>query len=450
MNSHLGIDTGTTTQHHDPGNQLGEEYENTPVPPHARKGFPSIAAVWFGFPMNLGNAVFGGVIVFNLGLINGLIALLLGNLVLFGYVGALSYIAGETGRSFSLQAATTFGTRGRMIVTGFLSTVVIGWFSFQIGLTGTTMRDALGWAPIVGAAIAAVAFTALTTVGIRALSLLGMIATPLFVVLGAVALVYGATGNGLTADDVVHYQGSGTALTFGAAVGIVIAGFADSGTMTADFTRWSKTGKSAVAATFTAFPVSNFVAYAMGGLVVAVGGSTDPGANGGGFLGLLTGHSTALTIIAVVFVFANLGSVGTHCLYNGAVGWSGITNRTMRPVAIVLGVFGGAIALTGVWSYFLDWLNILGIFVPPIGAVLITDQLILRRRSAPSPRLRTSAFVAWIAGAAVATASHYFVRESVDALVGIVIAVAVFWVYEKVSAGASAVTASRSSDVVSA
>ncbi|NED67220.1 cytosine permease, partial [Streptomyces sp. SID10244] len=159
--------------------------------------------------------------------------------------------------------------------------------------------------------------------------------------------------------------GSGTALTFGAAVGIVIAGFADSGTMTADFTRWSKSGKSAVAATFTAFPVSNFVAYALGGLVVAVGGSTDPATNGGGFLGLLTGHSALLTAVAVFFVFANLGSVASHCLYNGAVGWSGITKLTMRPVAVALGVLGAAIALTGVWSYFLDWLNILGIFVPP-------------------------------------------------------------------------------------
>lgn len=258
--------TTEATPTHDPGHRdlaadLSDEYEHEPVPPHARKSLASIAAVWFGFPMNLGNAVFGGVIVYNLGLINGLIAILLGNLVLFGYVGALSYIAGTTGRNFSLQALVTFGTTGRLIAVGFLSTVVIGWFSFQIGLTGTTMEDALGWMPIVGAALAAVLFTGLTTVGIRALSWLGMIATPLFVVLGGIALFYGATGNGLSFNDVVSYEGTGTALTFGAAVGIVIAGFADSGTMTGDFTRWSTSGKSAVVATFTAFPVSNFVAY---------------------------------------------------------------------------------------------------------------------------------------------------------------------------------------------
>ncbi|NDZ95097.1 cytosine permease [Streptomyces sp. SID6673] len=433
---------------HDVGQQpdrpadLGEEYEHEPVPIEARRSLSSIAAVWFGFPMNLGNAVFGGVIVYNLGFVNGMIALLLGNLILFGYVGALSYIAGKTGRSFSLQALATFGTTGRLIATGFLATVVIGWFSFQIGLTGTTMHDALGWSPMLAAAIGALIYTGLTTIGIRALSWLGMIATPLFVILGGIALYYGATGNNLAVGDVVGYEGSGTALTFGAAVGIVIAGFADSGTMTADFTRWSKSGKSAVAATFTAFPVSNFVAYALGGLVVAVGGSTDPATNGGGFLGLLTGHSALLTAVAVFFVFANLGSVASHCLYNGAVGWSGITKLTMRPVAVALGVLGAAIALTGVWSYFLDWLNILGIFVPPIGAILIVDQLVLKRSVATVTRLRASAFTAWVIGAGLATVSHYLVPGSVDALVGIVVAAAVFWTYEK-ALGRAATSESR-------
>lgn len=441
------MSTPTAAPHDHPAD-FGEEYENTPVPAGARKSLASIAAVWFGFPMNLGNAVFGGVIVYNLGFGYGMLALLLGNLVLFGYVGALSYIAGTTGRSFSLQAQATFGTTGRLIATGFLATVVIGWFSFQIGLTGTTMRDALGWTPIVGAAIAAVLYTGLTTVGIRALSWLGMIATPLFVILGGIAIYYGATGNHLSMHDVVSFSGSGTALSFGAAVGIVIAGFADSGTMTADFTRWSKDGKSAVAATFTAFPVSNFVAYALGGLVVAIGGATDPGTNGGGFLGLLTGHSAILTVIAVFFVFANLGSVATHCLYNGAVGWSGITGTRMRPVAVVLGVVGAAIALTGVWSYFLDWLNLLGIFVPPIGAILIVDQLVLKRATNRSVRLRPSAFAAWIVGAAVATVSHYTVPGSVDALVGVVVAAVVFYTIEKVLARATAAAAAPIAPVV--
>lgn len=412
----------TTT--HEPHLDLADEYEHGPVPAQARRSLTSIAAVWFGFPMCLGNAVFGGVIVYNLGTVAGLSAILIGNIVLFAYVGALSFIAGRTGKSFSLQAAATFGDRGRVIAAAFLSTVVLGWFSFQIGLTGTSLNGALGWSAVVCAVLGGIVYTGVTIIGIRALSWLGMIAAPLFIVLAIIAVTLGSASAGTSFGDVMSYHGAGTALSFGAAVSIVIAGFADSGTMTADFTRWSTSGRSAVAATFTAFPVANFISYAVGALVVAVGGSADPATQGGGFLNLLTGHGVALSAVAVVFVFINLGSVASHCLYNSAVGWSGITKLRMRTTAIALGIVGLIVAATGVWAYFLDWLNLLGIFVPPIGAVLIVDQLLLRRGSASTVSYRPTALAAWALGSAAATTSHFLIPGSIDALVGIVAAAA--------------------------
>ncbi len=72
---------------------------------------------------------------------------------------------------------------------------------------------------------------------------------------------------------------------------MVVAGFADSGTMTADFTRWSKNGRSAVIAAFSAFPVANVISYLFGVVIVAVGAAVDPLTNGGNFLPMLMGHS---------------------------------------------------------------------------------------------------------------------------------------------------------------
>ncbi|MEW1687043.1 purine-cytosine permease family protein [Streptomyces sp. NPDC091265] len=407
--------------------ELSEEYEHTPVPPSARRGLLSVSAVWFGFPMNLGNAVFGGVIVYNLGFVRGLTAILLGNLVLFGYVGVLSHAAARTGENFSLQAAGAFGARGRVIAAAFLATVVIGWFSFQIGLTGTTLHQTLGWSTWTGAVVGGVAYTAVTVVGIRALSLLGLVAVPLFVVLSGVAIGFGLQDGGTSLGGALSYGGGGHALSFGGAVGIVIAGFADSGTMTADFTRWAKDGRSGVIATLCAFPFANGVAFGVGGIVVAIGGAVNPGVDGGGFLGLLAGHGPLLTAFAVLFVFANLGSVASHCLYNAAVGWSSITGVRMRPLAVALGLLGLLAALTGVWSSFLDWLNLLGVFVPPIGAVLVVDQIRRRRSPAPVPAgYRTAAFAAWAAGAALAGAAHWLAPGAADAVVGIAVAAAVF------------------------
>jgi cytosine permease len=301
---------------------------------------------------------------------------------------------------------------------------VIGWFAFQTGLTGATLHSTLGWNEPGTILLAGVLYIAVTFVGIRALAILGAVAAPLFIVLAAVAIGFVASQRGL--GGVLGYGGhpGATVLSIGAAVTMTVAGFADSGTMTADFTRWSRSGRHAVGASATAFPLANFVSMAVGGVIVAAGAATDPDKNGGDFLGILVGHHPLLTALAVVFVFINLGSVCTHCLYNGAVGWSHITASKMRLLTIVLGVVGVIAAVAGVWTLFADWLNILGVFVPPIGAVLIADQVLLRRRAAGRPigTFRAGAFAAWAVGALVAAVVHFTAPQYAEAVAGILAA----------------------------
>jgi cytosine permease len=421
-----------TPEHH--GIELESEFEHEPVPASHRRSLASVSAVWFGFPMILTNAIFGGTIVYGLGFWRGMAAILIGNLVLFGYVGALSYVAGKTGKNYSLIAAETFGRRGGVIPAGFLATVVIGWFAFQTGLTGATLNAALGWNETAMIALAGVLYIAVTFIGIRALSVIGMVAVPLFIILGGIAVWFAARDNGIS--GITSYAGGGadaTVLSLGAAVTIVIASFADSGTMTADFTRWSRSGREAVIATFTAFPVANMVALVVGGIIVAAGAAINPAVNGGDFLSILTTHGPLLTAIAVVFVFVNLGSVCTHCLYNGAVGWSQLTGGRMRVLTIALGVIGLIAALAGVWSHFAAWLNILGIFVPPIGAVLIVDQMFFRRGARTVRSLRFQPFLAWVIGSACAYAVHVWAPQLSEAVAGLLIGAIAYAIIEALS-----------------
>jgi cytosine permease len=220
--------------------------------------------VWFGFPMILTCAVFGGVITALLGFQRGFLAIVLGNVVLMLYVGALSYLAGESGLSFALVASRVFGRYGYTVASGFLATIVVGWFAFQTGLTGLTVHESFGWHEKLVTLLAGILFIAITFIGIRALSLLGMVAAPLFLIVAAIALWLIARSGGL--GDVWNYRGvvSGAgSVSIGAAITIVVAAFADSGTMTGDFTRWSKNGRAAALAAFSAFPVANLIAQLM-------------------------------------------------------------------------------------------------------------------------------------------------------------------------------------------
>ncbi|MGE2737645.1 cytosine permease [Mycolicibacterium vaccae] len=414
---------------------LESEFEDRPVPQSHRRSTLSVSAVWFGFPMVLTCAIFGGTIVYGLGFWKGVLAIVVGNAVLFGYVGALSFLAGKTGKNFALSAAETFGRYGSKIVTGFLATVVIGWFAFQTGLTGATLNVSLGWNETLIVLIAGLLYIGVTFIGIRALTVIGMIAAPLFVILGLVAVILVTRDNGWA--GITSYEGGAsgaTVLSIGAAVTVVVASFIDSGTMTADFTRWSRGGKEAVIAAFSAFPVANLIAMLTGAVIVAAGGALNPATDGGDFLPILVDHGAVLTVLAVVFVFVNLGSVCAHCLYNGAVGWSQLIGSRMRILTLVLGAAGLAVALAGVWSHFPTWLNLLGIFVPSIGAVLIVDQLLTRRATSRElTTFRTQPFAAWIIGAACAYAVHHWAPHFSEAVVGMVCAAAAYFVIDLVS-----------------
>jgi len=406
---------------------LDPEFEHTPVPQEYRKGIPSVAAVWFGFPMVLSSAVIGGVITAMLGFKVGIVAMIVGNLLLALMVGVLSYQGGRTGVNFALTAQRTFGRQGYYVVSGLLSTVVIGWFALMIGLTGTTMHDSFGanllWMTIIGGVL----YVATTFIGIKGLSFLGWIATPFYLLIGILAIVL-ALKSGNT--HILSYQstaGAG-AISFGAAVTMVFAQFADSGTMTADFTRWAKNGPSGLIAALFAFPLGNFLAELVGAIVVASGVIPNATSNGGDIMRVLAGHNGFLTALSILFVFINLGTVSAHCLYNGAMGWSHMVKRRMRMLTIVLGIIGIIAAVSGIWGAFLNWLNLLGVIIPPIGTIIIFDQLILRRAfdSERVTNWRPLTFISWALASGIALVVNFFAPQLCVAVSGI-IAAAIFF-----------------------
>jgi len=428
------VQVSARTEHPASEHQLESEFEHGAVPASHRKSTLSVAAVWFGFPMILTCAVFGGILAALLGFQVAVVAILLGNLILFLYVGALSYLSGESGLNFALVASRVFGRLGYIVASGFLATVVVGWFAFNTGLTGLSVHQSFGWNERLATLLAGVVFVGITYLGIRALSVLGMVAAPMFVVLAAVSLYLIATRpNGL--GDVWNYQGAAGgagAMSLGAGITLVVATFADSGTMTGDFTRWAKNGRTAALAASSAFPIANGVAFLVGAAVVASGVIVDPATNGGNFLPLIAkGHGWLLSAAVLVFIFVNLGSVSTHCLYNGAVGWGHILRSRMRLLTLVLGVIGTLAAIAGVWSLFLDWLNILGVFVPPIGAVVVMDQLVLRSQAADrqTQPVRWTPFGAWAVGAVAAGWIHFEAPQYVEALAGIIVSAAAYTLF---------------------
>jgi cytosine permease len=193
-------------------------------------------------------------------------------------------------------------------------------------------------------------------------------------------------------------------MSMGVGLTVVLALFIDAGTVTADFNRWARTPAASLASTFSAFPFANLIAMLVGGVMTAA--LAVPNANPFGadnMFGYMNGKQMAwLSALAFVFLYINLGSVCSHCLYNAATGWSRILGNHMRVMAVVLGAIGIVVAAGNVWAFFIQWLSLLGILVPPIGAVILVDQYLIRPNAQIEADWRPEAFMAWAIGSVCA------------------------------------------------
>ena len=383
--------------------KLGDEFEHRPVPTAARRSMFSIIMVWIGFPMIITGAMTGSILVLGMGFARAIEAMVIGNLVMFAYVGALGVLATRTGLNFALLATPVFGKKGYAVASGLLSTLLLGWYAVQTGITGELVSSAFGLNYVAMTIVAGILYIGVTFVGVRGLHFIGLVSVPLFLGLGLWVALHSASATSWSA--IWHFSGAhGGAMSMGAGLTIVIALFADAGTVGADFNRWARSPGSSLAATFSAFPFANLVAMLFGGILTAAVGS--PKANPFGMdnmFGYMIHQNIGwLSVLAVIFLYANLGSVCSHCLYNSSIGWSRILNTRMRIAAVILGAIGIVVAAGNVWAFFIQWLSLLGIVVPPIGAIVLVHRYLIRGESLDAVDWKGRAFLAWAIGSVVA------------------------------------------------
>lgn len=392
---------------------LSDEYEHDPVPLKARRSLFSISMVWLGFPMIITGAMTGSILVAGMGFQRAVWAMVIGNLLMLAYVGALGVLGTARGHNFALIASAVFGRKGYVLASGLLSTLLLGWYAVQTGITGNLIHTAYKLDYLTMTIIAGLIYLAITFVGIKGLHWIGMVSVPLFVMLGGWVAFDSAGTAGW--DKVVAYAGANpdASMAFGIGLTIILSLFIDAGTVTADFNRWAADTRSSLIATLCAFPVANLVAMLVGGVMTAALAVPNPQPFGldNMFGYLLAQNKGWLSMLAFVFLLCNLGSVCAHCLYNASVGWSRIAHSRMRVAAVVLALIGIIIAAANVWALFIPWLSVLGILVPPIGAIIIADLFVVRTDATISEDWRPTAFVAWIVGSLVAFCVETFAPQ---------------------------------------
>jgi cytosine permease len=418
---------------------LGEEYEHHAVPLAARRSTFSVSMVWLGFPMIITGAMTGSILVAGMGFKAALLAMLIGNAFMFAYVGAMGTLGTARGFNFALLASAVFGKKGYVLASGLLSTLLLGWYAVQTGITGNLIHTAFNLDYLAVTIVAGLLYLGITYVGIHGLHWIGIVSVPLFVVFGGWVALDSASTAGWS--QVMAYAGTSPAapMALGVGITIVISLFIDAGTVTADFNRWAADKKSSLIATFCAFPFANLMAMLVGGVMTAALAVPNPQPFGlDNMFGYMLAQNVGwLSVVAFAFLFCNLGSVCAHCLYNASVGWSRIGNGRMRVFAVGLAVVGITIAAANVWALFIPWLSLLGILVPPIGAIILADLYFIRPGAQIHANWRPRAFVAWFIGSLVAYGVETYMPSLSTAISAFIAGGVGYFLLSKTAAAAS-------------
>lgn len=347
-------------QHVDP------DYSLEVVPQSARKGAGAMFVIMMGFTFFSASMSAGAKMANGMDLWTFLWALIIGSIFLGIYTGLLAWIGGDTGLSFDLLAHRSFGTVGSYLPSVLIAVTQIGWFGVGAAMFAYPVATTFGidhlWVLIIacGACMTTSAYF-----GVKGIEIVSWVSVPLIAVLGIYSMVTAVIdGGGL----VTIFEKSTGTMTLLGGVAAVIGSFISGGTATPNFARFGRTKLGVTVVTVIAFTIGNMLMFCFGAVGGAYTGKDDI------FYVMI---AQGLAIPAIIVLGANIWTTNDNALYTGSLGLSNITKVRKRPMVIVSGVLGTALA---VWLYnnFVSWLNFLNATLPPIGMIIMMDYLMHR------------------------------------------------------------------------
>ena len=173
-----------------------------------------------------------------------------------------------------------------------------------------------------------------------------------------------------------------------------MASFISGGTLTPDFTRFSKNRKVAVSSTVIAFFLGNSLMFLFGAVGAAFYHQPD-------ISEVLL--KQGMIVWAMVILGLNIWTTNDNALYASGLGFANITGLPKKTLVFFNGIAGTIMALY-LYNNFVGWLNLLNTMLPSIGGIIIADYYLVKKGSygllgdTSFEKVRPTALIAWLAG----------------------------------------------------
>ena len=383
---------------------LTQDYNRVPVPDGKTVNAWHIALIKIGIVIALPAFFTGAEIGAAMGLADACLVVIVAAFLL-ALLAALTGTVGASSRlSTSMILQFSFGRLGAKIVNLILGLTLLGWFGVTTALFGHTLNDLvirtlnIRSLPTIYMFLGGLLMIATTVFGFKALQKLSDLVVPLLLA-GIIVVAYMSTQQS-EFHSVMLIPGDGS-LSIGLGISALVGGMVVGVTIFPDLARFAHSpvhGRGAAVLSYGLGVPFVLIAVAIPSIIT---GEKDL---------LLIMLSLGLGITALMLLIITAWTTNAGNLYSSSLVLGTIFQRVQKwKICIMAGLIGTVFAASGITDYFLPFLLLLGVCIPPIAGIYLADFFFIRNKQydlfklQKMPAIRINAFVAWLLGISVAS-----------------------------------------------
>lgn len=379
---------------------MNNDFAREPVPQEERKHWFTISLVWIAVGIDLSAVIFGVELGSGMAFGDALISVLIGSGILGVLAAFCAYVGTATGFSTSMISRFTFGASGAKFVSFFMAVALLGWFGVQTGFFAENASAIFQHAfhinvplPLL-AALGGILMTSTAIYGYKAIEKLSAWAVPLlliliFLTIGLAVNKYGTEALSAPVDNI---------FTMGMAISLAISVFITGAVISPDISRWAKTKKDAVLASFIGFFVGNSFM-----IIVSM------------ILSRIMDEDSLTTIMIMVglgvpgilVLILAQWTTNTSNAYSSGLSFAVIFTKVHKGLlTLIAGILGTLLAVLGIYNNFINFLTIMSMFITPIAGVYTASYYFGKQKYftvavGQDRNFKLLPLLAWFLGAAV-------------------------------------------------
>lgn len=387
-------------------NQAVENYALKQVPDDMKRGWKSIFCVLVAIGVDLSSVILGAELANSMPLDKAILSVVVGSFLSAILYTLCSLVGSSTSLSTSMITKYVFGDIGAKVFSLAIGISLLGWFGVQVGFFSENASLLFNNFNInidvrILSLVGGLLMMSTVIYGYRAMEKLSVYSVPLLLVLMFLTIFLGFKANGVPTIEANMEQTMTFAQGVSLAVSIIIVG----AIISPDISRWAKSRRDCTISSFFGILFGNSFMIIVSIILVKCMGTSE-------IMNIFL--ALGLAIPGMIVLTLAQWTTNTSNIYSSALSIALVVKKvSQKKLTIILGLIATLLAVLGIYEGFINFLNILGIVVAPVGGVYIAEYYIVKKafkniedESSVNP-IVTRSIVAWVIGIVITTLSTY-------------------------------------------